>query len=91
MAKKTQKNNILKKTIKNISKTTQVVVPKIESGLETLGAEVKKTAKKSSPMIKKGLSNMYGIVKTSAKYASKSFKKTFSKRKSRKNKSKRRH
>ena len=75
-----RRNSLARKTMKRLSKTASVVVPKVEASLETIGSKVSQMARASAPTIKKGLSSMYGIVKTGTLATAKTIRSTLKRR-----------
>lgn len=75
-----KRSSLARKTMKRLRKTASVVLPKVESGLETIGSKVSQMASASTPTIKKGLSSMYGIIKTGTAVASKTIRSTLKRR-----------
>lgn len=59
-SRKGNKKNLLK----NIKKTTQKVLPVVDSSLKTIGKTVKNAAEKSAPVVEKGISGVYGALAT---------------------------
>jgi len=59
-SKKGSKKNLFR----NIKKTTQKVIPVVNSGLKTVGKSVKVAAEKSAPIVEKGISGVYGALAT---------------------------
>ena len=59
-SKKGSKKNLFR----NIKKTTQKVLPVVNSGLKTVGKSVRIVAEKSVPVVEKGISGVYGALAT---------------------------
>ena len=94
MAKsKMRKNNFLRKSMKNISAASAVVLPKVEKGLENVGSFVTTAAKKGAPLVEKGLSTTFKALKGVSNSAISRIKKTLRlrKNKTRRHRKSRRH
>ena len=57
---KSRKNSILK----SVEKTSNKVLPVVDTGLQTVGSTAKDVAKISIPIVEKGVSAVYGTMAT---------------------------
>jgi hypothetical protein len=62
---KTRKNKFLK----NIRRTSSLILPKVERGLDKVGTFVTDAAIKGAPIVKRGLVNTFNALKNTSKYA----------------------
>jgi hypothetical protein len=81
---RTRKNNFFKKSFKNIRRTSALVLPKVERGLDKVGTFVTDAAIKSGPIVKKGLVNTFNALKNTSRYAVNRVKKTIRRRRNKK-------
>jgi len=67
--RRTRKNNFFKKSLKNIRRTSALVLPKVERGLDKVGTYVTDAAIKGAPIVERGLVNTFNALKNTSRYA----------------------